>query len=85
MVRPPNGICLFVYLSIVIEGQGQTEVEFMDLEDQALLREEILTLLGLTHAPDKAVHRTDLRDIGNHTVNNYITLLDKHSELISTS
>ena len=41
----------------------------MDLEDQALLREEILTLLGLTHAPDKAVHRVDLREIGNQTVN----------------
>ena len=49
-------------------GMGQTEVEFMDLEDQAILRDEILNLLGLTHVPDKKVHRVDLRDLGNHTV-----------------
>ncbi len=43
-------------------------MEFMNLEDQELLREEILTLLGLTHAPENKVHRVDMSNLGNRTV-----------------
>ena len=36
---------------------GQTEFDIMDLEDQKLLEREMLTLLGLTHVPENAVHK----------------------------
>ena len=45
---------------------GQTEIEFMDLESQELLREEMLTLLGMTHSPKGAGE--EQRKMGNHTV-----------------
>lgn len=62
---------------------GQTEIEFMDLESQELLREEILTLLGMTHSPSSGdrgssssgSRRLDLRNMGNHTVDNEKTLI----------
>lgn len=53
-------------------GMGQTEIEFMDLEDQEKLREEILTLLGLTHAPRKNVHRVDIKNGKNHTIPHFM-------------
>ena len=40
-----------------ISGMGQTEFDIMDLEDQKLLEREMLTLLGLTHVPENAVHK----------------------------
>ncbi len=30
---------------------GQTAIEFINIEDQERMRDEILTLLGLTHVP----------------------------------
>ena len=50
---------------------GQTEFDVLNLEDQETLREEILTLLGLTHSPaagEGGAHRVDMAAIGNHTV-----------------
>ena len=40
-----------------LPGMGQTEFDIMDLEDQKLLEREMLTLLGLTHVPENAVHK----------------------------
>eukprot|EP00095_Tigriopus_kingsejongensis_P009228 maker-scaffold851_size88925-snap-gene-0.20 protein:Tk09228 transcript:maker-scaffold851_size88925-snap-gene-0.20-mRNA-1 annotation:"tgf-beta ligand glass bottom boat protein" len=60
-------------------GMGQTEIEFMDLEDQEKLRAEILTLLGLTHAPRKNVHRVDMRSLENHTIPHF--MLDIYNSL----
>ena len=43
--------------NFTISGMGQTEFDIMDLEDQKLLEREMLTLLGLTHVPENAVHK----------------------------
>jgi len=53
-------------------GLGQTEVHVLDLEEQELLREEILTLLGLTHAPRNKAHRVDLNNLGNDTIPHFM-------------
>lgn len=49
-------------------GMGQTEFDIMDLEDQKLLEREMLTLLGLTHVPENAVHKVSQAENGNHTI-----------------
>jgi len=48
-------------------GLGQTAIEYLDITDQELMREEILTLLGLTHVPEKAAPHF-IPDTSNHTV-----------------
>ena len=54
---------------LIFEGMGQSEMEFMDLEDQEILREEMLTLLGLSHAPKtKNVHEIEKN---SHTVSEH--------------
>ncbi len=47
---------------------GQTEVEILSLEEQELLKEEMLALLGMTYAPDRDVERYNLAALGNKTV-----------------
>ena len=47
----------------------QTAIEYLDGAGLERMREEILTLLGLTHAPDKqAPHSFNIKSAGNHTV-----------------
>lgn len=47
----------------------QTAVEYLDVTGLERMREEILTLLGLTHAPDKmAPHAFNIQSAVNHTV-----------------
>jgi len=58
-------------------------MEFMDLEDQQLLRDEILALLGLTHAPENRAHRVNLASVGNNTVSHF--MLDVYRSLTSAS
>ena len=44
-------------------------VEYLDGAGQERMRDEILMLLGLTHAPEKQTpHAFSLADAGNHTV-----------------
>ena len=54
---------------------GQTAIEYVDFADQERMRDEILTLLGLTHVPKartESPHHLqqleDLRSKANHTV-----------------
>ena len=48
-------------------GMGQTAIEYLDMTDQETMREEILTLLGLTHAPERSTPRL-ISNNSNHTV-----------------
>ena len=48
-------------------GLGQTAIEHLDITDQEQMRQEILTLLGLTHAPNKASPHF-IANSNNHTV-----------------
>ena len=48
-------------------------VEYLDGAGQERMRDEILMLLGLTHAPEKQTpHAFSLADAGNHTVSLYL-------------
>ncbi|CAB4065836.1 unnamed protein product [Lepeophtheirus salmonis] len=42
----------------VDNGMGQSIPEFLSLEDQSLMQEEILTLLGLSHVPSRRPHHS---------------------------
>nr|XP_040570212.1 protein 60A-like [Lepeophtheirus salmonis]XP_040570214.1 protein 60A-like [Lepeophtheirus salmonis] len=50
----------------VDNGMGQSIPEFLSLEDQSLMQEEILTLLGLSHVPSRRPHHS--HSGLNHTV-----------------
>ena len=59
---------LYFYLRKT-KGMQQTAIEYLDGAGLERMREEILTLLGLTHAPDKqAPHSFNIKSAGNHTV-----------------
>ena len=61
--------------SLFFVGMGQTAIEYVDSADQERMRDEILTLLGLTHVPkarSQSPHYLqqleELRSKANHTV-----------------
>ena len=55
----------------------------MTLEHQEKLRNAILTLLGLTHAPRRKVHRVDITK--NYTVRNTVRSLIDAAEVARMS
>ena len=67
---------------------GQTAIEYVDSADQERMRDEILTLLGLTHVPKartESPHHLqqleDLRSKANHTVRIFLWILRKKAIL----
>jgi hypothetical protein len=65
----------------IISGMGQTAIEYVDSADQERMRDEILTLLGLTHVPKARTQSPhylqqleELRSKANHTVSSSISI-----------
>jgi hypothetical protein len=60
-------------------GLGQTEVEALNLADQEMMRQEILSLLGMTHVPSKNSPHFESH-LGNTTVN-FMFMMDIYRSL----
>ena len=64
-----------IKINLNFSGMGQTAIEYVDSADQERMRDEILTLLGLTHVPKARTQSPhylqqleELRSKANHTV-----------------
>ncbi len=74
----------FVIPLLFYLGNDQTTVEQLQAKDQEMMKEEILNLLGLDHAPQAGIHPSikDFRSNQNHAVSTNESQL-KSNDLIN--